>query len=324
MVNFPEDLGAQAFAQWRENPTHWQGTVAEIAASAGFSGAKVTALPEGSNLVLALGSQAILKIYPPPHRAQFQSEVAGLRHLENRLSVETPKLLAQGGGNGWSWLIMSRLAGEVGSAIWGDCDRAQKATLLQDIGRLMAEVHALDSAPLAAVGPKWADFIAKQRKNCLARHRAQGLRPELLQDLARLLDETADTIPLAGPQVLLSGDWIPQNFMVTQQGGLWRLSGLIDFGDLRLGHYEYDFLAPSAMMCEGNPLLLRAFFDGYFGNQRYDWPLHRQKLMALMALHLASDFRNLVLPEWQNQVENLSDLAALLWPAPEILRAEIG
>ena len=42
----------------------------------------------------------------------------------------------------------------------------------------------------------------------------------------------------------------------------WRLSGLIDFGDVMTGRGEYDLLGPSAFMAAGMPRRVQSLFDG--------------------------------------------------------------
>jgi len=37
-----------------------------------------------------------------------------------------------------------------------------------------------------------------------------------------------------------------ENFLLSRDSGGWRLSGLIDFGDVMTGWGEYDLLGPSA------------------------------------------------------------------------------
>ena len=51
---------------------------------------------EGTNLVAALGSRYVLKIFPPMLRHQFVAERASLRQLHGRLSVSTPELVVEG------------------------------------------------------------------------------------------------------------------------------------------------------------------------------------------------------------------------------------
>jgi aminoglycoside/choline kinase family phosphotransferase len=37
------------------------------------------------------------------------------------------------------------------------------------------------------------------------------------------------------PPVILTGEYIPENFLLSRDGGGWHLAGLIDFGDVMTG-----------------------------------------------------------------------------------------
>jgi hygromycin-B 7''-O-kinase len=184
--------------------------------------------------------------------------------------------------------------------------------ILHDVGRVMAEVHALPPDALSQIGTPWRAFIRAQASACVALHRAQGLAAPLLDDLATLAPQAVTLIPLEEPPVILISDLIPQNFLLSDQSGDWRLCALIDFGDVRTGWWEYDLLAPSALMCDGNPALVQSLFDGY-GTAAADNAM-RRRLLILMALHHASDFRILTIPDWESRSSSLFDLEQLIWP----------
>ena len=64
-------------------------------------------------------------------------------------------------------------------------------------------------------------------------------------------------------------------------------------------------------MCDGNPDLLQSLFDGY-GTAADD--AMRRRLLLLMALHHASDFRNMTIPDWEKRIASLYDLEQVIWP----------
>jgi len=112
--------------------------------------------------------------------------------------------------------------------------------------------------------------------------------------------------------VILTGEWIPENFLLSQESGRWRLAALIDFGDVRRGWGEYDLLGPSAFMCEGRARRVAALFSGYGIKPG---AALRRRLLTLMVLHQESDLRKLTVPDWQDRAASLFDLENLLWPA---------
>lgn len=315
MINFPTHLAEKKFDAWRDDRKNWEGITQNIVRSAGLSGTYMVVLADSTNLVIAVDQLAILKVFPPFYHDQFVSEYAALQHLAGKLSVSTPDIISAGEQGGWSWLVMTKLQGVVGSAVWPQLALIEKSVILHDVGRTIAEVHSVTPDGLAHIGSAWPDFILNQARGCVERHRQQGLAERFLADLDRIAKDAIDLVPTDKPYVILTGDWIPQNFLLSDRTGQWRLSALIDFGDVRTGWKEYDLLAPSAIMCEGNALLVRSLFEGFGESLEVGGGAMRRRLFTLMALHQESDFRNMVIPDWEARVSNLFDLERLIWPS---------
>jgi len=47
-----------------------------------------------------------------------------------------------------------------------------------------------------------------------------------------ILRDAATLIPMSEPHVILIGEYIPENFLLSRQGNKWDWSGLFDFGDV--------------------------------------------------------------------------------------------
>ncbi len=117
------------------------------------------------------------------------------------------------------------------------------------------------------------------------------------------------------PPVILVGEYIPENFLLSQDASGWRLSGLFDFGDVLTGWGEYDLLGPSAFMTEGIAPRVRSLFAGFGTSTAEFGPPLKRRLMALMLLHRASDLvRAIRIDGWQDKAGDLFELAELLWP----------
>src|SRR5207237_8230728 len=117
-------------------------------------------------------------------------------------------------------------------------------------------------------------FIRGQIEGCRARHERLGLPQKFLNGLDHLLRDAAELIPLDAPPVILTGEYIPENFLLSCENGGWRLSGLIDFGDVLTGWGEYDLLGPSAFVTAGRPQRVRALFGGFgYGRADIDFAL---------------------------------------------------
>jgi hygromycin-B 7''-O-kinase len=251
--HLPADLDAAAFDALHDDLPAWRGVVEDLAAWQGCG--PVRQMSEGTVLVALLGDEQALKLYPPFLRDHFDFECAALQRLGGRLSVPTPVLLQTGEHQGWPWLLMTQLRGELLTPIWPSLSEPRKCELLATLGALAAEVHALPVGSLAHKAPRWDDFLAAQRSRCHARQQRTGLPVHLLAQLETFLQ---GELP-QGPAVILTGEYTPMNLLA--QAG--RLVGMFDFGDGLLGPREYDWLGPLTFLAAGHAARCRAFFEGY-------------------------------------------------------------
>jgi hygromycin-B 7''-O-kinase len=269
----------------------------------------------GTNLVVALEGQLILKIFPPMLRAQFVSERASLAQLCGRLSVPIPKIVAEGERDGWPYLVITKLAGVLGSDAWPVMPEAEKERVLRQIGAVIADVQRVPPGPLREIEPGWDAFLRGQIAGCRAHHTRLGLAPKFLEGLDDLLRDAVALIPADAPPVILVGEYIPENFLLANDGGAWHVAGLFDFGDVMTGFRDYDLLGPSAFMTAGRPRRVQSLFEGFsYARADINFALKR-RLLALMLLHRASDpVRHICIEDWQNKAGNLVQLQELIWP----------
>jgi hygromycin-B 7''-O-kinase len=289
---------------------------ARIAGSHGFACTVPQVFGTGTNLVIALDARLILKIFPPMLRSQFVSERGSPSQLRGRLSLPIPEIVAEGERDGWPYLVLTRLDGVAGSEVWPSLPEEQKERVLGQIGATIAEVQRAPPGALCKIEPRWDEFIRRQMAGCRVRHQRLGLEPKFLDGLDDLLRDAAELIPLDPPLVILTGEYIPENLLLAENGGDWRLAGLIDFGDVQTGWGEYDLLGPSAFMAAGRPRRVRSLFEGFgYAPADIDFILKR-RLMALMLLHRASDpVRHICIEEWQQKANDLEQLQELIWPS---------
>jgi hygromycin-B 7''-O-kinase len=316
MTALPQLVDAAELRRLRADGGRWLPAARDIVEGHGYRDARLVPFTAGTNLVAALGSDAILKIFPFIHRGQFLAERATLRVVFKRLAgVATPELLHEGERDGWSYLIMTRLHGVAAAEVWPQLAEADKQHLLRQLGRLIASVQRIPPGELLGLGPRWPDVLQAQMAGCRARHARLGLPERLLAGLDDLLQEAVALLPRDPPPVILTGEYIPENFLIVRDGERWRVSGLFDFGDVFTGFGEYDLLGPSAFMAAGHRGRVRALLEGYgFLPSEITWQLKR-RLLALMLLHRASDpVRHICIPDWPAKVRNFDELQALIWP----------
>ncbi|MGY3078595.1 hygromycin-B 7''-O-kinase [Bradyrhizobium sp. LM6.10] len=312
-MTLPHFADAESFRAWRSTSSQWLPIALDIARSHGLDVSAPHVFSTGTNLVVGFGEKLILKIFRPLLRAQFVSERGSLTQLAGRLDLPIPEIVAEGMRDGWPYLIITRLAGTLGSEVWPQLAEAQKERVLRQIGETIASVQRAPLGPLAQIEPRWDGFMRAQMLGCKARHTRLGLAPKFLVGLDDLLRDAPKLIPMDAPPVILIGEYIPENFLLACRDDQWSLAGLFDFGDVLAGWRDYDLLGPSAFMAAGRPGRVRSLLEG-FGYAKPDYALKR-RLMALMLLHRASDLNSHVCIEgWQEKANDLVELQDLIWP----------
>jgi hygromycin-B 7''-O-kinase len=315
MHSLPMLSDFEAFQAWRADPSQWLPAALDVARSEGLPHADPKPFLTGTNLVLALDDRLVLKIFPPMLRAQFVSERASLSQLRGRLSIAVPEIVRQGERDQWPYLVITRLHGVLGAQAWPGLPEDQKERVLRRIGETIAEVQRAPLGELSAIEPRWDQLMRRQIDGCRARHTRLGLPHKFLACLDDFLAAAIPLIPMDAPPVILTGEYIPENFLLSNETSGWQLSGLIDFGDVLAGWGEYDLLGPSAFMTAGIPRRVRSLLEGYGYSSADIGPELRRRLMALMLLHRHSDpIRHICIEGWQEKAGDLFELAELLWP----------
>src|SRR6266478_512361 len=315
MHSLPSLTNFEAFQAWRADGSQCLSAALDIARSHGLPHADPHVFATGTNLVVGLDDRLILKIFPPFLRGQFVSERISLAQLRARLSVPIPEIVLEGERDQWPYLVITRLPGILGKEAWPALPEDQKERVLAQIGATIAEVQRVPVGELSRIEPRWDQFMSQQIRGCRARHERLGLPQKYLDGLDDILRDAATLIPLNAPEVILTGEFIPENFLLSRESAGWRLSGRIDFGDVMTGWGEYDLLGPSAFMTAGLPRRVRSLFEGFGYSQADVDPTLKRRLMALLLLHRFSDpVRHICIEDWQQKAADLFELQELLWP----------
>lgn len=274
----------------------------------------LTLFSEGTNIVFSYDNNLVIKLFPPFHQNQFESERLILKALEGKLSVKTPVLNYEGEIAGWPYIIMTQLEGTLLETLWHTLDHSNKLIIIKELGSLIREVHSLSTQGLESIDCHWKMFIENQIAGCIENHKIKNLSTTLLQQIPSYIETVNESLLEMERPVILTGEYTPMNFLVTNVEGDWHISGLIDFGDAMLGHYKYDLLGPGAFLIQGDKELLKAFLSAYgFLPNELNADLSHQ-LTALMLLHKYSNLEIQVrIIDWKNKVSSLKELENLVW-----------
>jgi hygromycin-B 7''-O-kinase len=316
-MRLPADITSDHFYQYfRQKPENWLGAALDICLDHGLPVDVIEPVTEGSNLVASVDDRYIVKIFPPFHRHQWESEHRTLQHLAGKTSVPIPDLIAHGERDGWTYVIMSKLSGIMLEKVWEGCTMQEKTDMLHQTGRIMSEIHSLPVGDLTNLEPRWQDFIRRQCDTFPARHRRFGMPEWLLRDLDTYVNGALPALPPDPEKVILTGEYTPFNLLADKtETGSWVISGMIDFGDAMTGFREYDLLGPCAFLCAGNPVLLRALLHGYGYADTQNDPALGRRLMLLLILHRYSNLNMQIrIAGWQEQAASLEELEQLVFP----------
>jgi len=293
-LGLPDITDRAAYERHFRSPA-WARAASVVCARHGLRAEPLARSPQGENVIFFAGARAVVKIFSPA-RDNFARERAALRFARGRLPVETPELLHEGEIEGWPYLVIGRLGGEASREVWARVPRRDRLEIVTLVGAALRELHAHE-APLEepALNRDWPGFVRRQARRAVERQRACGANPEWLERLPSYVEERIGLLEGGGREVFLHGDVHAGNLLLAEEGGRWRVRGLVDFGDSLCGAREYEFVAPGVLMVQGDGELQRALLGAYgYGESGLDAAL-RARLMLLTVLYECSDLRKYAL-----------------------------
>ena len=299
----------------RKDDARCQRAMVAIAECHGIPAQSISPLSGGSTIVYALDDRNVVKLFAPIYAADCERECSALAFLQGRTSTPTPELIAHGALEGWPYVIMSRLQGNLLCDVWDEIPRTNQLALCRQTGALLAELHEL---PLEGLAPTlildWATFQAEQRRGCLQ----QQAKGKLEAAWCNRIDAYLATIPMpeAPRLAFLHTEMMREHLMVKQIDGQWRLSGYFDFEPSMTGDPEYDMGSIGLFFSKGDRALFRATVEGYGLDPENLDPHFSDRLMVHTLLHRYSNLQwYLEFMPGGSEATSLGELAQL-WFAP--------
>ncbi|MES2803569.1 MAG: aminoglycoside 3'-phosphotransferase/choline kinase family protein [Bdellovibrionota bacterium] len=289
--------------------------IEEVCRRHGISSQSAKVFETGSNLVVQVTPELIVKLYFPFLRDQFESERSVLKAIKGRLTVATPELFFEGELEGWPYIIMGFVTGTSLGEIWSSIEQSNKLSIMKELGQIIRALHEVPTDSLKESFPNdWNNFLTRQLEGCISRHQKTGLPENLLSELPSLLPASAAAIWDGKKPVLISGDFTPEHILLSKQSGKWSVVGLIDFADCMIGQHEYDFTGPATFITCGDTELLTQMFISYgYTRDSLNADL-RRRMMLLTILHRFANFKEQVRVEgWQQKFTTLLQVEQFLW-----------
>ena len=169
MHSLPKLNNIEAFSAWRADPVAMPAGGARHRAQSRLAACAIRICSRPAPISLSGSTtRLILKIFPPLLRGQFVSERASLSQLRGRLSVPIPEIVLEGERDGWPYLVITRLAGVLGTRGLAALPEDQKERVLAQIGETIAEVQRVPPGGLSE------HRAALGRSSCPADRRMPG------------------------------------------------------------------------------------------------------------------------------------------------------
>jgi hygromycin-B 7''-O-kinase len=317
MQALPQQFDTARYWQelYRQPLPFWQTALDRIMAAHQLVSSPWTRATLGRNIVF-VSLTAVIKLGPPIWSGEMAREAAALNAVAGRLPVATPTLLAYGALDRWDYLVQTPLPGANLHALWAELPPAARAALADQHGTLMAALHAFSLSDIPAhLAFDWQAMLNRQRAECAREMQRAGVADALVQQIEAYLAATPWDNE---PPVLLHGDLTHLNMLVVEQAGSWRITGLIDWGDVKLGSRMHEFISPGVHMYQGDAALLAAWYRGYGWAHHDRAARDRHQIMARAMLYYPDDFARLIqaIPG-AAQCQDWHAMAAAFWqPAP--------
>jgi hygromycin-B 7''-O-kinase len=263
----------------------------------------------GSLPVYAVGDGHVLKVFPPYEQEHASVEARVLAAVQDALPMPTPRLVAAETHDGWPCILMTQLHGTRVVDAWPTLSPTARDRLADTLGQTLAALHAIDTAPLADLPPRWDAFIADQAATATQRQSKRGLDAYWL---ARVDDFLARWMPPpAARHALLHTEIMREHLLVDADG---RASGLFDFEPAMIGAPEYEFASVGLFFACGDARALRRTLLAYgYAPHQLDVAL-QCRFMAHTLLHRYSHLRWYLERIPAGGATTLEQLATRWWP----------
>ena len=205
----------------------------------------------GSNVVYGFG-ELIVKLFAPLWANGFQTEKAALEAVRG---LPVPEIVDEGALEGWPYLIVKRLHGIPVGDVWDELDSVQRRRIVYYLGDLMRAVHQCEIP--AGLPDDWKTFLSERLSGAVDHHNvAEPWRDWIAEQLSDFREPPHQ-------KVLLNGDLTHDHLLLSETKGEWSISGVIDFGDARIGHPFYEFAIPLLDYTYGSSELSHVLLDAY-------------------------------------------------------------
>jgi aminoglycoside phosphotransferase (APT) family kinase protein len=235
---------------------------------------KITRLPGGSapvyRLDLADGTRLVLKCFDRDHLLPRKDQYAAGLLLDVDI-VATRYLLVDESLDRLPnrFALTSYVEGERASTF---ADHPHYQDVMRELGALARKLHGIVLPAFGGIPAEGgsaahatnAEYMRGYVDGSLAKFVEHGGDPAMAATLRTIIERDFDAVvPHSGPAVFAHSDLQPHNILVVEQDGKLRLSGLIDFGNMRAESAPMDLAKCLFCTEHDTPGSTVAILDGY-------------------------------------------------------------
>lgn len=264
---------------------------------------------EGSSLLFRVQDQW-LKITPPFWSDSFRTEIKLLRHFENRLSFNIPKILHHGKHHDWDFAISTNVTGSCYADIVSKFNDRDRDHLVEDLTHLNKQLFSIEPVQIPRDFGTWSQLAANRIKEGATFHRRKGVSEFWIQQIDSLLSEVGDALLKLEDYRVIHADLNHEHILFEERKG-WRLSGVIDFADGMLAPKEIEMILPFLVFFRGQGERQKSLFiKSGLDPESYAVPISRLMMGLTLCnrfLHFEEWFSREIKKEGLKDIRDISD-----------------
>ena len=331
MTNVPPNLTKQNYVRRFMDAGYWRPYVRMVCRRHDLPAELVQAGFAGTFPTFVVDERYVVKFFGPLFNGEHVYEVeAEALAIAGGKGLLAPKLVAHGGlyadDGDWPWpyLIMRYIPGVAWRTVYDETSPQERVALAHELGGLVRRLHNLSLEDARVLRPSWdafAGFLRERLERCRTNHAEWGSLPEhMLPHISDYLPSLNELVPREGQPSLLHAD-VTEDHVLGERRPTWRTTGLIDYGDARVGDPAYELVALHLGCFQHNKAMLRTFLKRYTSEAaQREALIQRAKAYTLLHQFNVLEPLHRKYPEIV-ELDSLTQLMDMLWE-PDIIGLE--
>jgi hygromycin-B 7''-O-kinase len=238
-------------------------------------------------------------------------------------TLPAPSLISSGSlfpkGSEWNWpyIVTKVVPGTSLGEVLDQVSFENMKVLAGFLADVLKDVHALPIKNSVVLPHSWESFttfVNHQQQNCARNHKAWNtLPPHLIFQIEDYLMPKASLVLMENEPSIIHCDLNSDHVLGDFKSGSWQPSGIIDFGDAKVGDRIYDLVALHIGLFNCDKRLLKQFLEVYGRDEE----LENYFVKRAMNYTLLHEF-DVLLPLFEqhpqlSKLTTLEELAQRIW-----------